>query len=224
LPPDAPSHKLCEEEAVTMGAYGGVPRPRRRRGLGRAILILAGLGVVYLLLVAAFDPWAFFLGGHFHVLPVWLGEGTLHTSTGDYQMALYVYPSSSRVGDSVVAGTATLCAPSGQRFAMKLWGDMGKRFRDANLEGRPIHFQLHTRPIGWRIKVPDYRPRLDLRGQWTGDGLELNDGGSLSRAFLPDGEVYKGPLRTQPAARETVQVRFHESSWSGYMASCQAGK
>jgi hypothetical protein len=197
----------------------------RRRGISplRLVVVLVFLGAVYLLVTAAFTPWGFFLGGRFHLIPVWFGKGTLHTSGGDYQLSLYVYPSSSRAGGSVVGGRATLCTPGGERFRMKLWGGMGKRFQETSLEGKPIHMQLYTPPLGWRINAPDYRPELDFHGKWTGDGLELDDGGSLSRAFLPDGEVYKGPRGSQPPAREKVQGTFHESSWSGFMAPCRAG-
>jgi hypothetical protein len=53
------------------------------------------------------------------------------------------------------------------------------------------------------------RPRLTLRGRWQNPDLVMNDGGTLSAAFLPDGRLYDGPPRNQPRAREPLPVVFH---------------
>ena len=54
--------------------------------------------LVYLLLwtlaliAAVFAPWGFFLGGKFHVLPLWQGIGRLKASSGDYVLYFWISP------------------------------------------------------------------------------------------------------------------------------------
>jgi hypothetical protein len=197
----------------------------RRRGSKLRLLVVAVLLCgAFLLLVRAFSPWAFYMGGHSHLIPIWTAKGTLHTSSGgDYQLWLYLYPSSSRLGNEVVAGDGTLCTPRGERFLLKLYGGMG-RFHSADLEGRQLHLSLHRRRSGWGVNPPDYRPELEFRGQWTGQTLEMDDQGTLARAFLPDGQLYSGPRRPQPPTGESVHVSFHETSMWDMYSGCGAAR
>ena len=74
---------------------------RRARGgcgctgcLGQLVLFVL-LGVVIVSIVRAlFAPWAFFLGGRFHPLAAWAGEGTLHARSGDFVLFVELEPRS----------------------------------------------------------------------------------------------------------------------------------
>jgi hypothetical protein len=52
----------------------------------------------------------------------------------------------------------------------------------------------------------------------------MDDSGTLSRAFLPDGTVDRGPARNQPAAGKTVPIVLHEIPWSRWFADCRVAK
>ena len=62
--------------------------PPRKSGHGCLVQVLAALAlgvVVVLAIYAVFAPWAFYMGGHFHMFPQWTGWGRLHSKTaGDY--------------------------------------------------------------------------------------------------------------------------------------------
>jgi hypothetical protein len=68
----------------------------------------------------------------------------------------------------------------------------------------------------------DNRPRLTFRGRWQNPDLVMDDEGSLSRAFLPDGTVYRGPARNQPRTGKPVTVVFHAVPWSHWWNDCRA--
>src|SRR5260221_11723783 len=80
---------------VTSQAPG--PKPRRRGCLGclwQAPIMLA-LGLLLVLAITGvFAPWAFYLGGNFHILPYWQGGGKLHAKSGDYVMDIPIEPTS----------------------------------------------------------------------------------------------------------------------------------
>ena len=67
-----------------------MPNPQRSRpgcfaGLLRSAGVLLVLAPVLVLAIAAvFTPWAFYLGGNFHILPQWQGWGRTHSPAGDY--------------------------------------------------------------------------------------------------------------------------------------------
>src|SRR5512144_2765718 len=76
---------------------GVLPSARARRradllgcGLGclgclpRLILISVAVGAVLLAVLWLVAPWAFYLGGSFHPLPMWQGAARLHSSSGEY--------------------------------------------------------------------------------------------------------------------------------------------
>lgn len=174
------------------------------------------------LIMAIFAPWGFYLGGKFHVFPVWQGVGRFHASSGDY--VLYFWLSPTRSGRTFnfpsFAGWGTLCTPRGERFKLRVTGGMlEKTGIDSN--GKAMHLSLHRRPWYYTFTGTwDSRPRLDLRGRWENPDLVLEDGGTLSRAFLPDGSLYQGPPRNQPAAREKLRIVLHETGWLGFVSSC----
>ncbi|HVO81281.1 MAG TPA: hypothetical protein VMT28_11150 [Terriglobales bacterium] len=202
-------------------------RPKPRLGcLGSLVVSILVGAVVFILLPAIFAPWSFYLGGSFHVLPIWQGWGRLHSKTaGDFALYVYMYPSPGRgLGYPSVKGTATLCTPRGQRFNMHLGGGINNKHPGLNTNGQPMHLYMNTWQ-GWSAQfTADHRPRLDLRGTWQNPNLVMDDHGSLSRAFLADGSLYTGPEHNQPSAREDVQITISPGGKSEFEAACAAIK
>ena len=92
----------------------------------------------------------------------------------------------------------------------------------ADTDGKQMEFELRRRPLLWRVIGGDERPRVDLRGTWRNSNLELDDDGSLSRAFLPDGMLYTGPPRNQPRTRAHASLVLHEIPFSWRLMDCRA--
>ena len=187
--------------------------------IGRLLGILAfGLVVGSVLVIAidwVFAPWAFYLGGHSHVVPVWSGSARTHTTSGDY--TLYLWMSPTRGGRTfnfpAFRGWAYLCTPRGERYSLRLTASMVEH-PGTNTNGKEMRITLYRRPWYWSLAgVWDRRPEVALRGRWQNPDLVMNDGGTLSVAFLPDGRLYDGPTRNQPRARETVPIVIHEAPW-----------
>jgi len=66
------------------------------------------------------------------------------------------------------------------------------------------------------------RPRFDLHGVWHDPDLVMDDHGTLSTAFLPDGRAYLGPPRHQPAAGGTSSVTLRAGGYSAFDDACRA--
>ncbi|MBZ5706921.1 MAG: hypothetical protein LAN63_16340 [Acidobacteriia bacterium] len=202
------------------------PRPKARLGCLGSLALYFVLGIVaFILIRAVFAPWSFFLGGTFHVFPIWQGWGRMHSKTaGDYALYVYMYPSPGGRGYPSVTGTATLCTPRGQRFSMHLGGGMNNKHVGLNTDGQEMHLYMNTWQ-GWSAQfTTDRRPRLDLRGRWQNPNLVMDDHGTLSRAFLPDGTLYTGPEHNQPAAREDIPLTLTPGSRSEFESACAAIK
>ena len=70
------------------------PRPRfsGKKQWFVVLLLLLALPLVYF----ALYPWAFFMGGSFHILPYWTGWGRMHSKTaGDYFLYVEILPFTS---------------------------------------------------------------------------------------------------------------------------------
>src|SRR5690349_17980851 len=70
------------------------------------VLVIAMTGLFY--------PWAFYLGGKFHIMPYWQGWGKLHAKSGDYVLFVRFEPTprgSRMYLTSNLKGTAYLCTP-----------------------------------------------------------------------------------------------------------------
>jgi len=205
------------------------PNPMRARkprlGCLGSLVAFFALGTLALLLIyAVFVPWAFFLGGRFHVLAYWQGWGRLHSKTsGDYVLFVRFYPTpgGAHSPGNWVRGVAYLCTPRGEHFQLRLGGGMGKHLK-LSTDGEAMHLYMYNRPWFYAFSPADDRPGLDLHGRWQNPNLVMDDGGSISRAFLPDGQAYLGPKRSQPATRETLQVTLTEGSYSEFESACQA--
>jgi hypothetical protein len=67
-------------------------------------------------------------------------------------------------------------------------------------------------------------PKLQLFGKWDNPNLVMDDQGSLSHAFEPDGSLYTGNFKNRPNSRETVPVILREGARSDFDAACKAVK
>jgi hypothetical protein len=104
------------------------PRVKPRRGcvgclwqtLWQCTLIL-GLGAILVIaMTGLFYPWAFYLGGRFHILPYWQGWGKLHAKSGDYVLFVQFEPTprgSKMYLETNLTGIAYVCTPRGENFA-----------------------------------------------------------------------------------------------------------
>jgi hypothetical protein len=204
-------------------------RPHSRLGclgcLPRLILMLfAGLVVVGLI-TAVFAPWGFFMGGKFNLFAYWQGWGTLQAKTGKYEVFVLFYPrpSGSRVyPHPSVGGVGYVCSPRGQIFRMNLGGGM-RRGIGTNTDGEKIDFYMNYRPaFTWNF-TSTRRPHIELRGQWQNSKIAMDDHGSISRSFAPDGTVYQpGQTAHIPYPGDIVPVTLVPGSYSDFEAACKA--
>jgi len=200
------------------------PPRRAKPRLGcfaQAVLLLALLVVVLFGLPAVFTPWGFYLGGNFHIIPYWQGWGKLHAKTGDFALFVRIEPSrhgNSRYG-TYVTGVAYLCTPRGETFRMHLGGTMPPHV-GISTDGKPLRLRMFR----YSTFSGDERPQLDLRGQWQNPNLVMNDGGSLTYGFNPDGSVYEGHDPNRPHGVDPLPVTLNQGSYSGFEAACSAGR
>jgi hypothetical protein len=218
-----------------------LPVPRRTGHPWLRLLgVLVIVGAVLLGGTALFQPWAFYMGGRFHLLPYWQGWGRLHSNSagGDYAVYVYFSPQVRRYsGLRSVTGTAVLCTPRGQKFSLKLGGSFGppddaaSRSRgfhmpgpdSRDLNGRSASFFMYNRTAQHIFNGGNSRPDLELRGRWNNPDLALDDHGSLARNFdhnatlFPDG-------KNHPYMGEVSPVTLHEGGKSDFEAACAAVK
>ncbi|HLJ30056.1 MAG TPA: hypothetical protein VKY85_25345 [Candidatus Angelobacter sp.] len=199
------------------------PSPiKPRMGCFTRLLLIFLLGVALVLAIdAVFAPWSFFMGGKFHPIPMWKGWGRIHSAVGDYVLFVQMQPRTGRRGIAHVAGTAALCTPRGETFDLTLGGDFEK-YMGASTDGKHVYLYLHKRGGFFSGTVSDTRPGLEFRGAWHNPDIVLDDHGSLSRAFKPDGVLYD--LHKQPATHEILPLTLHEGSRSEFDSACQAVK
>jgi len=184
--------------------------------LGQLALMLVGgviAGIIFVIAVDfVFARWAFYLGGAKRVIPVWQGIGRMRGPGGDY--VLYVWFAPTPGGRTLplpsVDGTASLCTPRGDRFSLRAMGNFVERSIGTDSNGKEMHLTVRPRSF---FGSTDLRPHIDLRGRWRNDTLELDDDGSLSRAFLADGTLFTGRLRDQPRTGERASLVLHELPW-----------
>jgi len=180
-----------------------------------AVLALCGAGV--LVAVAVFAPWAYYLGGTFHFLPYWQGWGTMKAkSGGEYVVYLSMQPGSpTRLGSAYLNGDAYICTPRHERIRLKMNALMGRNL-GRNTDGQAISVHMYNRALSRAIN-PVSRPTINLRGHWTGNSIEMTDGGSIYQEFLADGSLNRGKL---PVARDTLPVTINGGTMSGFDAAC----
>jgi hypothetical protein len=184
---------------------------RVRLGCLGSLVVMAVLGAgLFVVTSALFAPWAFYMGGHFHVLPQWQGWGRLHSNDagGDYMLYVRMTPTPSPPPyiSTSIKGDAMLCTPKGERYHLLLGGGMARHL-PLNTVGQPIHLYMHKYLGG----VGAGRPRLDLHGVWIDGGMTMEDGGTLAREFGRDGSLLEKTVKGENPA-EKVAVTFREAS------------
>ena len=186
-----------------------------------AMLIAAG--VIFLAITAVFAPWAFYLGGKFHITPYWQGWGKLHAKSGDFLMYVRIEatPRGSKMYlETNLTGTAYVCTPHGENIRLNVGGGMRKHL-NVSTDGEAIHLYMYYWPWNARF-ITERRPRLELYGHWQNPNLLMDDHGTIAQAFQSDGTVYRGNGRSRVYSPEIVPVTFAEGSYSDYSAACSA--
>ncbi|KAA6465293.1 hypothetical protein DYQ86_04950 [Acidobacteria bacterium AB60] len=196
------------------------------RRTGRKLLLMLGsLAVLAFGLPFAVDaviaPWAFFMGGHFHLNPKWTGWGRMHSNTsGDYAIYITIAPSLGRGHSSTdIAGQGALCTQGGDKYSLSVAGSLEKG-SGVDLQGRTATIYPHNynpRRTGHND------PSLEFRGRWNNPDLVLEDEGSISRAFDSNGGLAKSN-QAHPRIQEKVSLTLQEGSSSDFEAACAALK
>ena len=216
-----------ENEAAIAGT-----KPRRRGCgclgcLGQSAVALLFGGVLLLAITAVFMPWAFYLGGSFHIIPYWQGWGILHAQNGNYPLWVQFEPSFRRGSriyvTSNLRGIGYLCTPKGERFRMNLGGSM-RRNLPVSTNGEAISLYMDNWPALTGGFIADHRPSIEVRGHWKNPNLEMDDHGSIYRAFQPDGSVYQGHDPNRPYKGEVVPVTIGPGKYSDFEAACKAAR
>src|SRR5215469_7818779 len=152
-------------------------------GLG-LVGVLVVLGTVLLLAATAiFDPWAFYLGGKFHITPYWKGWGKLHGKSGDYLLYVLIQPDPRSSGavphlDTALTGFAYLCTPHGEKFSLNLHGGMRKHL-NRSTDGEAINLRMDNqtwyKTAWYGTGTYDDSPRLFFSGYWRNPKLVMDD-------------------------------------------------
>jgi hypothetical protein len=203
-------------------ASPGKPRLGCLGQLGLLVVIGIAVGVV---IPALLTPWAFYMGGNFHLLPMWSGWGRLHSTKagGDFAVLVTFYPHIRKgTGLTHVSGNAVLCTPAGEKLNLNLGGDFQRDLR-RDTDGKTASFYMYSYTVSSQFSG-DSRPHLELRGHWKNPDLVLDDHGSIARSFEPDGKLYTGHSTSRPYMAEVVPVTLHEGGEREFEAACTAVK
>jgi hypothetical protein len=207
------------------GPFDHTARPRRGGCAGcliqTTVALLGGCVLMYGLFVLL-APWNFYFGGHFHAVPGWSGGGWLHAPAagGNYYLWLRFDPTIPGYRKSPIQGDGYLCTPRRQKFRLHFGGAMPRQ-HGTDLRGVPIHLYLFNWPVLANI-VGDRRPSFDLYGTFGDSQLVMDDRGSLTRAFRPDGTLH-GSRDNTPWKQPSTQVTVRENSaWWVFNPSCPA--
>jgi hypothetical protein len=209
---------------VTQELSGYASKPLRRKLTGAIqwivlLLIATFVGAIYVGLYS----WGFFLGGNFHPLPYWAGWGKMHsTSARDYLLYVAVWPSTrpleTIIPHTFVKGRADLCMPNGQTFHMNLSGEMRPHIF-LNTLGEPIELDM----VNWRAPAAfgqQSRPSFSIWGRWSRGEITGEDRQSLSKNFLPDGQLRPANTYAAPAQMEDLRVALHEGTFYEWKSAC----
>ncbi len=202
-------------------------QPRRRGScladIVKLSVLLVLLGIGYLVIIGVFAPWTYYLGGNFHLLPMWQGWGTIQSPSGNFELYVFLsQPEASRVGISYMSGTAQLCTPRGEQFGY-LRVIMSFNNRNFGLDSNNQPLSMHIYNYGFSSQFnADHRPTFDLYGAWQGPNLILQDHGSFSSAFQSDGAAYLGPQANQPPMGENLSITLVPGSPAQFKAACQS--
>src|SRR6185437_12643750 len=108
-------------DGVAMARGAAFPQTRKRVGcfgcLWQVSIVLALAGILLTALTGVSYPWAFYLGGKFHIMPMWQGWGRAHAKSGDYLVWVSFEPTPRGSGmylSTNLTGSAYLCTPRGE--------------------------------------------------------------------------------------------------------------
>lgn len=199
-----------------------VPAPRKGRNLLLKLVALAVLafGLPYAL-DAVFTPWAFFMGGHFHLNPKWAGWGRMHSNTsGDYAIYITISPGFGRGHSHTdITGKGALCTQRGDNYRLSMAGSF-EEGSGVDLQGRTATIYAHN----YNPKHTGHNdPSLEFRGKWNNPDLVLDDQGSINQAFDLDGGLAK-EKRARSGIQERVPLTLREGSRSDFDTACAALK
>ena len=202
-----------------------LPAPRQSKigCLTQLLLLFLLMGAVFVGGAALFAPWAFYMGGRFHAIPMWQGWGKLHSNSsgGDYMLYVWFWPDHGKLRQLVyVQGGALVCTPRGERFNLNLGGDFA-RPEGRDLNGKTASFYMFNRTVKHILSGASARPELKLRGKWDNPDLVLNDDSSIQRNFDHDARLYPDG-KNLPYLGEVSPVTLHEGSKSDFEAACAA--
>jgi hypothetical protein len=201
---------------------------RRQSGIGcltRLVLVFLVVGAVMAGVTYVFSPWAFYMDGRFHWIPLWQGWGRLHSNSagGDYAIYIYIWPDHGRFRQlAYVQGRAIVCTPRGEKFSLNLGGDFAKP-DGHDLNGKNASFYMFNRTVKHILSGASPKPELELRGRWSNADLVLDDHSSIQRNFTPDGRL-RTSLTGVPYLGEVSPITLHEGTTSDFDAACKAVK
>lgn len=191
----------------------------------RRFVLFFMIVIVVIAIPALYVPWAFYLGGSFHVMPYWQGWGRAHSNSagGDYLIYIFFYPDHGRFRSlAYVQGNGSLCTPRGEKFSLKVGGNFDKPSgRDSN--GQRVGLYVYNRSVKTQLLGGYHKPSLNLRGKWSNPDLVMDDDGSIARNFNPDGSLVESSAG-RPYKAEVSQITFHQGSVSDFNAACDAVK
>jgi len=183
-------------------------------------LAVLGFGLRYAI-DAVLAPWAFFMGGHFHLNPKWSGWGRMHSDTsGDYAIYITISPSFGR-GRSFtdIAGKGALCTQRGGNYRLSVAGSF-QEGSGADPQGRTVTLYPHN----YNPKLTGQNdPSLEFLGRWSEHDLVLDDEGSVNKAFDADGGLAR-KNQSNSGIKERVSLILHEGSRTDFDAACAAFK
>jgi hypothetical protein len=194
------------------------PPPPHKRPLGCLPRLALYLVLGFILIMAldlAFEPWIYVVGGRIRLFPVWVGSGVAQSPGGPYTIYLWFSPAPSgsrSLPSAGIEGGGWICTPQGRRYSLRVSGGAPGRIWN-DMDGHRFLIGAVHRPFAWQYNREDRRPRLSLSGQWVGPNLVMNDEGSITRAFHPDGTLKSYRDSLQPGTAVLPIVLQESRSW-----------
>jgi hypothetical protein len=183
------------------------------------LLLGTGLGGFYFFAYR----WAFYLGGNFHMVPMWQGVGKVHAKSGNYVFYVVFYPETRDMKTYLttsLTGTANVCTPRGEDIFLVLGGGM-RRHLNVSTDGEEIGLYVHRRSYSG-ISPQAAPPKLEFRGHCRNPNLVMDDRGTIAKAFLPDGNVETDRNHNNNNFPEVVPITFSAGSVSDYRSAYKA--
>lgn len=123
-------------------------------------------------------PWAFYLGGKFHITPYWQGWGKLHAKSGEYVLFVRIQPTahgSRMYAHSNLRALAYLCTPRAEQLRLHLGGTMRPRINlSTDGEAIDLYMDLAFQPDGTvyrgqgrNLSSPEIVPLILIPGSYA---------------------------------------------------------